>query len=54
MNNKPKFSQAFLNKIDSVHKTASAIFQSINPQALQMVPIKITKEVNSIPKKIKR
>ena len=54
MNNKPKFSQALLNKIDSVHKTASAMFQSINPQALQLAPIKATQEVISTPRKFKR
>ena len=54
---KPKFSQKLLDTINRVHASASEIYESINPHAMELIPVKESVENNShnpAPKKMKR
>ena len=54
---KPQFSQKLLDTINRVHASASEIYASINPQALELIPVKDNlsqPSLNTKPQKIKR
>lgn len=53
MNKKPNVSKKFLDKINTVHATATQFFNSMKPEALQLIPIKVSDTRPSIPLKIK-
>lgn len=54
MNKKPNISKKFLDKINSVHTSATQFFNSINPEALQLLPVKVSDSGSSAPRKMKR
>jgi hypothetical protein len=54
MNKKPNISKKFLDKINSVHASATQFFNSMNPEALQLIPIKVSDTSPSVPRKMKR
>lgn len=53
MNKKPNVSKKFLDKINTVHATATQFFNSMKPEALQLIPIKVSETSPSVPRKAK-